>query len=549
MGEAAAKDMPWKYHGRSSLYHLFLHFNKMRDEAGVSGGFCLITRLRHTSRQDRWTAPLWESACFEMGAQWIDLSMWPDDQLAIQLIEAYFDRWDIHLPVLRQSTFLVDYHSGRYRSDHHFLKLCLLVFANGSRFVQDPRVLWEPTSSRHSAGWRYFETAQRMGPKIPASPTLSDLQSAVLTCTFLEGNAAHHWHWLQAGAALRAAQELGGHASNGLHVSSLEKEQLNRVFWCLYHQDIWGSALAGRVLVYRHEDFDIALPEKSGDEDDYKMSVFRLSVQLDMILAETLSTVFQVRPSDRSVQPDINRLKTSVEDWLSTLVTLPMAPTHSRPGYELVMLRMNGAYARFFLDRAAMEIQDSPQARATAFERCAVGAMAICDVIRVILAIHTQTHSVIPYPLVNPALAAFVTLQNYKRLLDATSPFMAGIIAALQDCFEIIQRAETNWRQAGKFSDFILVYVSGEKGSDNTPSEGTLTTGVTGPGTSVHSSVSLGSDRPVDIPERTAIPASMANESGQTKPLSFAAASQTLVPMIDQAELDAMFNDLFQDYP
>lgn len=121
MGEAAAKDMPWKYHGRSSLYHLFLHFNKMRDEAGVSGGFCLITRLRHTSRQDRWTAPPWESSCFEMGAQWIDLSMWPDDQLAIQLIEAYFDRWDIHLPVLRQSTFLVDYHSGRYRSDHHFL--------------------------------------------------------------------------------------------------------------------------------------------------------------------------------------------------------------------------------------------------------------------------------------------------------------------------------------------------------------------------------------------------------------------------------------------
>jgi len=136
-----------------------------------------------------WALPIWEATTSQHNNQAVDLSRWPNPELAQVLIEAYFEHDNITLPLLNRIIFQKDYNSGRWRKDTDFAKVCLLVFAVASRHVDHPDVYWHAGDEaagraaradmemyRHSAGWRWMEAVVKTGKSILKPATLEDLQ-------------------------------------------------------------------------------------------------------------------------------------------------------------------------------------------------------------------------------------------------------------------------------------------------------------------------------------------------------------------------------------
>lgn len=71
------------------------------------------------------------------------------------MIECYFREMNSVFPVLHRPTFERSVAEGLHCEEEGFAHILLIVCAIGSRFVDDPRVLADSTSSL-SAGWTWF---------------------------------------------------------------------------------------------------------------------------------------------------------------------------------------------------------------------------------------------------------------------------------------------------------------------------------------------------------------------------------------------------------
>lgn len=84
---------------------------------------------------------------------------WPDPTLAFALIDLYFANPNGVIPLLQRAHFLRQYTSGLYYRDEGFARICLLVFALGSGYSNDQRVLSIDEDGNYeglaSAGWMY----------------------------------------------------------------------------------------------------------------------------------------------------------------------------------------------------------------------------------------------------------------------------------------------------------------------------------------------------------------------------------------------------------
>ena len=141
-----------------------------------------------------WSVPTWEAIVSEIKTEPLDRSRWPEPDLAQQLIDAYFTTDNLILPLLNRKMFQRDYDRGVWRTNDGFGKVCLLIFANAAKSVDDPRCYWysgdqrsereafkNPELYRHSAGWRWVEAVAKMGRSWLSVPSLEDLQSFVVS--------------------------------------------------------------------------------------------------------------------------------------------------------------------------------------------------------------------------------------------------------------------------------------------------------------------------------------------------------------------------------
>lgn len=236
--------------------------------------------------------------------------IWPDPTLAFSLIDRYFAHPNEVIPLLQRAHFLREYTSGLYYRDEGFARICLLVFALGSGYTTDPRVLSIDEDGNYeglaSAGWMYVVTGSASlfaeegannppGPcsyyhamsRIPNSPlyhtVLSDLQLAVvrpvsflsrrlclssdleddpilhalqLHASFLQlqGSKSNR-AWPIIGAGLKAAVEVGAHRRGATRSKDpKENELMRRAFWCLYLLDAEYSCSFGRPLTLKEDE-------------------------------------------------------------------------------------------------------------------------------------------------------------------------------------------------------------------------------------------------------------------------------------------------------
>ncbi|ODN97198.1 hypothetical protein I350_08178 [Cryptococcus amylolentus CBS 6273] len=481
-----ARDQHWRYYGKGSDIDTMRHLSGLLYCTGQTSGqtFDLTDEIARAKRQKYWDAPRWEIRTNEEGLHPVDLDSRPDQVLAQRLINAYFCYASTYLPLLDRSEFQQQHDLARWKQDHGFARVCLLVFACGARFVDDPIVLWpdesqssvdDPTFHRHSAGWRYFCALVRMGRKTVQIPTLHELQIQVLTCQFLLGAAQPHQVWIIAGQGLRSCQELGIHRRATLsRVAPAEKEALTRAFWCLYHLDRVASAPLGRSVAIYDSDTDVDYP--SAINDQTTISVFTLLLRIDHILGATLQTIYS-RPLGSKFNPDLYRssiaeMNTALDLWETQVPPeLCWDPTNTLSDYtsfrQTAALHAHYHYTRILVNRTHLIPTPASKADpASGYYRSLVSARALCEILQTSLE-RGERQGVREGARLDIGMALGVWSSAIIILIDVhcsrqTFQERQRSLGYLRVLEEASEDMELSWRLQGKYTDMLRIMM-GEK--------------------------------------------------------------------------------------
>jgi hypothetical protein len=176
------------------------------------------------------------------------------------LIDAYFNRVQIFVPMLDEPSFRADYLNGR-RQDAPWLALLNMVFAMGSIVANK--------SDDHTHISFYNRTKEHLGIDSFGSGHLETLQALALM-------GGYYLHYINrpnvanavTGAALRMACAMGLHRESMPEQSgsAFVMEQRRRTWWSIFCLDTWASTTLGRPSMGRWgPGITISSPEESLD--------------------------------------------------------------------------------------------------------------------------------------------------------------------------------------------------------------------------------------------------------------------------------------------
>lgn len=199
-------------------------------------------------------------------------SNFPPDDLMKHLIDCYFKRMNVAIPLLHRPTFEKGIADGLHKRDEGFGSTVLLVCALGARWSEDPRVILPGTNSGHSAGWEWFRQVQWVRRSLLSPPRLYDLQICCvraifarvcvyanahqLTAIFLHGSSTPQSSWTVIGTGIRLAQDVGAHRRKVYNHNkrTVEDELWKRAFWVLVCLDRFISSALGRPCAIHDEE-------------------------------------------------------------------------------------------------------------------------------------------------------------------------------------------------------------------------------------------------------------------------------------------------------
>lgn len=184
------------------------------------------------------------------------------------LIDAYFNRVQILVPMLDEPSFRADYLSGR-RNDAPWLALLNMVFAMGSIVANK--------SDDHGHINFYNRAKEQLGMDSFGSGHLETLQALSLM-------GGYYLHYINrpnmanaiSGAALRMACAMGLHresVSDQKDGNQLVQELRRRTWWSLFCLDTWASTTLGRPSMGRWGPA-ITIRSPEGIYDPVRISVF-----------------------------------------------------------------------------------------------------------------------------------------------------------------------------------------------------------------------------------------------------------------------------------
>ncbi|KAK0475463.1 fungal-specific transcription factor domain-containing protein [Armillaria novae-zelandiae] len=268
----------------------------------------------------------------------------PEDDLLQSLVNLYFERVNILLPLLHRLTFENSISEKLHLKDQKFAEVVIFVCAVASRYSDDPRVLFEGQQSAQSSGWKWVhQVVSTLRLPIHTS-TLYDLQFLCLFAQFILGSSAHYLCWTLVGIGLRVAQDVGVHQRRGRDSpNTVEGELWKRAFWCLLFMDRVASSHLGRPCALYGEEIDVEPPVECDDqywihanpEEAFKqpagqpsdISYFNTSLRLSHLLEFCLRTLYLMQKSKKSfgvLRPDWDRqvaveLDASLDKWFDSV--------------------------------------------------------------------------------------------------------------------------------------------------------------------------------------------------------------------------------------
>ncbi|KAK7020209.1 Gypsy retrotransposon integrase-like protein 1 [Paramarasmius palmivorus] len=213
---------------------------------------------------------LWNEAPWQRICQGPDIGhplLFPEIDLLHSLVALFFNNFNVLLPLLHRPTFERSVAAGLHLHDRSFGFVVLAVCAVASRHSDDPRNLWDGTTSPYSLGWKWFTQIPLIRGNFLDQPTLYDIQLCVLNVYFLRTTSAPDAVWTIVGLGIRHAQEMGMHRKKPKdHKHTIEDELCNRAFWSLVVMDFTMSIGFGRPSITNPNDYDIDFPVECDDE-------------------------------------------------------------------------------------------------------------------------------------------------------------------------------------------------------------------------------------------------------------------------------------------
>ncbi|PBK73286.1 hypothetical protein ARMSODRAFT_930326 [Armillaria solidipes] len=268
----------------------------------------------------------------------------PEDDLLRSLINLYFERVNILLPLLHRPTFENSISEKLHLQDQKFADVVIFVCAVASRYSDDPRVLFEGEHSAQSSGWKWVHQVVSTYRLSIRPSTLYDLQFVCLLSQFMLGSSAPYLCWTLVGIGLRVAQDAGVHQRRGRDSpNTVEGELWKRAFWCLLFIDRVASSHMGRPCALLEEEIDVELPVECDDqywihanpEEAFKqpagqpsdISYFNTSLRLSHLLQYCLRTLYLMEKSKKSfgfLRRDWDRqvaaeLDASLDSWFDSI--------------------------------------------------------------------------------------------------------------------------------------------------------------------------------------------------------------------------------------
>ncbi|KAF9049793.1 fungal-specific transcription factor domain-containing protein [Panaeolus papilionaceus] len=270
-----------RFHGRISTAGLvevarqFKHMHFSPDQGSPSSPD--NSTVAQTRRPVFWRTAQWESVedADETHLPSL-LSHFPPIELCRQLVELYFRHCNTLYPLLHRPTFDRQWSNGLYRRNIWFAAVCMLVFAIGSSWTDDKRVLPANALLENGAldwtqtGRHYFEAALdmhwlRRSYLHPSS--LFEVQTFALISMYLRANDDASAAWMYVSLGLRKAQDVGAHRKKVYRDQiNTDDELWKRAFWHLVIFDRMGSISLGRPPCLGEEDFDLDFPVEVDDE-------------------------------------------------------------------------------------------------------------------------------------------------------------------------------------------------------------------------------------------------------------------------------------------
>ncbi|WVQ78354.1 hypothetical protein IAT38_000439 [Cryptococcus sp. DSM 104549] len=520
MSRLDLNDWNWRYHGKSADVYLHRKCKELKYQSG-SRHADVIVEANRRKRAEFWGSTEWEMTVAEEQLRPIDYANWPDRGLDQTLIDAYFDHQNIITPLLNRGLFQRQFDAGLWETDHGFAKVCLAVFANGSKYVDDRRVWWPAELSgtkegrerlsgyqdrvlRHSAGWRYIRAVLRMGRSVMRGPKVCDLQTQALLCMFLLLNASPRLVWVIAALGLRTAQEIGIHMRAAqLDIDYVERAYLTRAFWCLYHFDRMSSVVAGQVVGLYDSDFDVGYPAdvddefwETGDaEKDFKqpegkgpsrIAAFIQTLKLDRIVSAALRTIYsRNRYADEHADPAVQRaivvkLDLALNTWADH-VPHELRWDPERADYtsfqQSALLYIHYYYCQILVHRQYIPTPTQPNTGLPALAICANAARSTCNIFDACL--RRGKHegpkfgSTLPPDSAQPAWIAMIihliTIYVGRQTVEEREVSLKG----LKTCEAVLKEIEKSSREVGKYTDFFGALVE----KQSFPPVGTMSKG------------------------------------------------------------------------
>ncbi|KAG7096472.1 hypothetical protein E1B28_003904 [Marasmius oreades] len=279
-----------------------------RDVLG-DPSFTLAVFAQH-KRPEFWKPRPWQTIPHRQEPSLI----FPEGDHLRDLVNLFFTSVNPLFPLLHRPTFERSIAEGLHIQNRSFGATVLAVCAVGARQSDDPRDLYEGTTSEHGLGWKWFSQIPLMRESLTDPPSLYDLQRCSLSVLYLQATSTPEAAWTVVGIGIRSAQEMGVHRKPVPSGNSLEDELWKRAFWLLVSIDLFFSAFMGRPRATTHDDFDVDLPVECDDEywenpDPEKafvqpvgkpsvVSFFVALLRLLDIVSFAQSTLYSVRKSE-----------------------------------------------------------------------------------------------------------------------------------------------------------------------------------------------------------------------------------------------------------
>ncbi|EGV60810.1 Transcriptional activator of fatty acid utilization [Yamadazyma tenuis] len=196
----------------------------------------------------------------------------PDRELALDLINSYFEHIHPLMPVVNRTEFMNKFNDP---NDNPPLMLLQAVLLCGCRISRNPLLL-DSNNSNNLACLTLFRRAKALYETNYESDPIAIVQTLILIGTYWEGPedvTKNSFYWTR--VAIGLAQGFGLHRDvSKSPLSNNEKKIWRRVWWCLFEKDRNVAIAFGRPVVIDLSDCDVPmLTLEDFDENDPESGV------------------------------------------------------------------------------------------------------------------------------------------------------------------------------------------------------------------------------------------------------------------------------------